>query len=99
MHRLWFWSRLAAICNLFFVLSAVLQQTYSGANNATTGTVYILGYFLALILNPLINLIYLLKIITGKKHQLQPFWLACANFVALLLQLLFIIFLNDKQHR
>lgn len=99
MRRLQFWSRLVFICNLFFVISMLVQRWAGGQNNTVSSTVFIIGYFLALIINPVVNLVYAVKLIGGRGEGLVPFWLPLANFVFLLLQLQFIFFLNDTEYR
>lgn len=94
-----FFSRVALVCNIFFLLSASLQVYDWAAGSNFNGTIIIIGYFLALILNPLINLTALFILLFRKKitGKAAP-WLLIVNLVFLIFQLLFIIYLtaNNK---
>lgn len=98
MRWLLFLSRVAFICNLFFIVSAALQYKNLELNQQVVSTILILGYFLAVfIFNPLANLFYFVTLFTRRRlFSIVPSWLVMANFIFLLLQALFIIFfLND----
>ena len=99
MRWLLFLSRLALICNLFFLLSASLQVYDWAQNSEVNSTILIIGYFLALILNPLTNLFYLLVIMLRKKLTSSvPLWLIISNIIFLVIQLLFIIYLTASNN-
>jgi hypothetical protein len=96
-----FLSRVAFICNLFFVLSVLLQWKLFLSNQAALSTILIAGFLLApLLFNPLANLMYLALLISKKQvAPVVPKWLAVANFIFLLLQILFVLFfLHDPFH-
>ncbi|HEY9364421.1 MAG TPA: hypothetical protein VIQ00_14230 [Chitinophagaceae bacterium] len=98
MRWLLFLSRLAFICNIFFLLSASLQVYDWAANNDFNGTIIIIGYFMALLLNPLVNLTCLVILVIRKKlPDVLPTWLPLANLVFLIMQLLFIIYLTANK--
>ena len=92
-----FLSRVAFICNLFFLATVVLHFQPYVSDPAAVSTIVIMGYFLSLFLfNPVVNIAYLVLLLRGKKIvDIVPRWLAIANFIFLLLQILFILFLND----
>jgi hypothetical protein len=93
-----FLSRLAFICNIFFLFAVLLQTTNWLPQQDITGTVAIIGYFMALIVNPLVNLCYLVLLLLGKKAKIgTKRWLVVANMVFLLLQIIFIFYLNDQK--
>ncbi len=101
MRRLLHLSRIAFVCNLFFLLSALLQWTAFVENEAVVSTIIITGYFMAIfIFSPLVNFLYGVHLVLRKNlFLLVPRWLVVGNFVFLLLQILFIIFyLNDTFH-
>jgi hypothetical protein len=51
------------------------------------------------IINPFINLSYLiLFIVARKKLKLVPSWLLTANILFLVIQILYIFYLNDTRH-
>ncbi len=91
-----FLSRVAFICNIFSIFSVLLLWRNFIADQALVSTILITGYFLAIIFNPLVNIIYLVLLVRKRLIQLYtPKWLAVANFIFLLLQLQYILFLND----
>lgn len=96
MRWLLFLSRLAFICNLFFLLSFSLQFYDWSANNMVVSTILIIGYLLAIIINPITNIIYFIVSITGKKHPV-PGWLVTMNVLFLIMQLVYIILINPMQ--
>lgn len=99
MRWLLFLSRLAFICNVCFVLALSLRIFNWLHNEDLTGTILIIGYFLVVLFNPLVNLCYLALFAARKKFwQTVPSWLITANIMFLLLQLFYIFYLNDQQH-
>jgi hypothetical protein len=101
MRSLPFLSRIAFVCNLFFILSLLLQWKYIALPQSLTSTILITGLLLApLLFNPLVNIFYLLMLLQRKfQNGLVPKWLAATNFIFLLLQILFVLFfLHDPFH-
>jgi hypothetical protein len=101
MHWCRFLSRVAFICNLFFVLGVLLQSTSFLSSQALRSTILIAGFILApFLFNPLVNLMYLALLV--RRKPLAPSvsrWLAFANFIFLLVQILFLLFfLHDPFH-
>ncbi len=95
MRLLLFLSRVAFICNIFFLLSASLQFYNWARNSEVNSTIIIIGYFLAILFNPLINICYFFLLIFRKKiAEIIPLWLVIANVIFLILQLLFVIYLT-----
>jgi hypothetical protein len=100
MRWLYFLSRLAFICNLFFLLAFSLQLTQWLKDENLTATIAVMGYFLAIILNPIVNLCYLVLFVLRKPFWKKvPAWLVTANVMFLLFQIFYILYLNDPQHR
>jgi hypothetical protein len=98
MRALLFLSRIAFICNIFSIFAIVLLWKNFIGDQAVVSTIGIIGYFLAVILNPLVNLLYLVFLLRKKLYKAVPRWLVLANFIFLVLQLQYILFLNDKLH-
>jgi len=86
-------SRVAFICNLFFVLCLILQWKLFISNAGLVSTTIILGYLLApFVANPLVNIAYLSVLLQRKPvTAFVPKWLAVANFIFLLLQIFFVL--------
>lgn len=98
MLRLIFLSRLALVCNVFFLLAVSLQMSNWLHNKDLSALILIIGYFLAGILNPFVNAAYFLFYLLRKKTGV-PFWLRLFNFLVLLLQIIYILYLNDVQRQ
>ncbi|MDB5197274.1 MAG: hypothetical protein JWP88_1645 [Flaviaesturariibacter sp.] len=98
MRFVLFLSRAAFICNLFFLLALLLRMFPWANNGVAVSTSVIIGYFMVALFNPLVNLIYLVLLIRKKLFIQLPRWLVIANFIFLLLQLQYILFLNDTFH-
>jgi hypothetical protein len=94
-----FISRLAFICNVFFVLVVVVQLTDWIQQQDATATIAIMGYFLALLVNPLVNLLVgIMFLFKRGVTTTVPRWLLWTNFAFFILQLVYIIYLNDTKH-
>ena len=99
MRWLLFLSRLAFICNVFFLLALLVQMTNWISHEAITGTIAITGYLMVAILNPFVNLAYLVVKVLGKKLSIiVPSWLIISNIVFLIMQFFYILYLNDTLH-
>ncbi len=91
-----FLSRLAFICNIFSLVCILLLWRNFISDEAVVSTTFIIGYFLAIIFNPLVNIIYLTILLRRRRlAEYLPKWLAVTNFIFLLVQLQYIFFLND----
>jgi hypothetical protein len=97
MRWLLFLSRLAFICNVFFLLAVSLQLFRWFRNEDAEATVIILGYMMVLVLNPVANLCSLFLFFRSPATlQMIPRWIIYANAVFLGVQVLYIIYLNDR---
>ncbi len=99
MKWILFTGRVALICNLCSVFTVIiLFQQYIG-NNQVVSSIIIVGYVLAMVFNPLWNLAVLLLLVFRRElYRALPKWLVIVNFIFLLLQLQYIIFLNDRTY-
>ncbi|ANE50047.1 hypothetical protein [Flavisolibacter tropicus] len=96
MRWLLFLSRVAFICNLFSVLTLLILWKNIIQLQALVGTIGIMGYVLAIVFNPLVNLLYALFFLFKRSAlAVIPGWLMVANFLFLLLQALYIFLQND----
>jgi hypothetical protein len=100
MRWLLFLSRVAFICNLFFLLTVLLQWRNLIGDERIASTVVIIGYFFAVfIFSPIVNISYGITLMRKKSlFTFIPRWLVLTNFIFLLLQLQYILFLNDTIH-
>ncbi|MGZ3839588.1 MAG: hypothetical protein ACXVBI_13525 [Flavisolibacter sp.] len=99
MRWLLFLSRLAFICNIFFLMAVSLQWFNWVHNQDITATIAIIGYFMVAFVNPIVNVLYLALFFFRKKFwQLLPAWLIAANVLFLVTQIFYILYLNDTKH-
>jgi hypothetical protein len=99
MRWLLFLSRLAFICNICFLLAFSLKVTRWIPDHDLESTVVIIGFFLVVFFNPLVNFLYLFLFIIRKKFwRTVPSWLIMANVLFLVMQIFYILYLNDPQH-
>ena len=91
MRTLLFLSRLAFSCNLFFLLTVLLQWRNFIGDPGMVSTIVIIGYVGAFLYNPVVNLAYLV-IFALKRSLLHPHpkWLIGANILLLFIQLVYI---------
>jgi hypothetical protein len=98
MRWLLFISRVAFICNICFLVGFSLKISNWLPNQDLSGTIVIIGFFLVALFNPLVNLCYLVLFLFRKKITLYiPVWLITANILFLVMQLFYILYLNDAQ--
>lgn len=97
MRWLLFLSRLAFVCNCFFLLALSLQFGRWFHNQDAEATVLIIGYFMAGILNPIAVTCCLLFLLL-KRSRLTPLpkWLMTANGVFLIFQVFYLLHLNGR---
>jgi hypothetical protein len=93
MHWLPFLSRVAFICNLFFLATVLLHYHNYINDPVAVSTIVILGYILAVFLfNPIVNISCLVLLLQKKKlFELIPRWLVITNFIFLIVQLPYIL--------
>lgn len=97
MRWVLFLSRVAFICNAFFLLAVSLQLGKWFQNQDAEATTIIIGYFMAALLNPAANLCcFILLVSNRKKLAIVPKWLMIVNALFLILQILYIFHLNGK---
>ncbi|RYZ28818.1 MAG: hypothetical protein EOO10_08265 [Chitinophagaceae bacterium] len=97
MRWLLFLSRLAFICNCFFLLAVSLQLGRWFQNQDAEATTIIIGYFMSALLNPAAIISYLLLFFLNKsKLQVVPKWLILLNTLFLFLQIFYILHLNAQ---
>jgi hypothetical protein len=92
-------SRVAFICNVCFLIAFSVQMTDWIKNEDITSMIALIGYVMGFVLNPLLVVCYLLIFIISKKIlKTVPSWLVTANILFLVIQILYILYLNDQRH-
>jgi hypothetical protein len=92
MRLIRFLSQFAFICNLCFVFAFAIQRIPDPPGSGLIPTIVILGDVVSLIVNLIVNACYaglLLRRIPFR--NILPVWLIIANFLFLILQLIFIL--------
>ena len=68
-------------------------------NDDISSMVALIGYVMGFIINPLLVICYLsFFIVSRKRLKTVPSWLLTANILFLVIQLLYILYLNDTRH-
>ncbi|MBZ4191090.1 hypothetical protein [Niabella beijingensis] len=99
MRWLIFLSRVAFICGIMVILAFTLLFVEWNKGETVSSTIITSGYALGLVFIPLINLIYLVCWITGKKPgSVVPRWLLLFNIACLFLIFAYIFYINDPYY-
>ena len=99
MQRLYFFSRVAFICNIFFVICFSIQLSNWVKDEQIKSSIVMLGFVIGIPLNLVVNFFYLGFTLFRKKiSSVIPSWLITANVLFLVIQILYFIYLNDTQH-
>ena len=99
MRRTLFLSRVAFVCNVFFLLAFSVQVSRWLTNPEVVSFIMLMGYMLVLLFSPLVNICYLVLLLLRKKFWLVvPAWLITANVLFLIMQIFYILYLNDTNH-
>ena len=89
-------SRLAFICNLFFLLAFSLQLSNWIKNEQIISSIVLIGYVMGFILNPLANFSYVVfGIVSRKSLKIVPSWLIVANALFLVIEAFYILYINS----
>lgn len=95
MRWLLFLSRVAFLSGIMLVLAFSLLIFNWNKDETISSVIITAGYGLAFIMIPLINLLYLILVIAGKKiPQIVPRWLIIFNVCCLLILISYILYLN-----
>lgn len=95
MRWLLFLSKLAFICNVLFLVAFAFRIGNWIHYQDVISIVIIIGWVLVFLFNPLVNLCYLILFLTKKKSlAIVPVWLKTSNIFFLIIELIFVAFLN-----
>ena len=99
MRFILFLSRIAFICNICFLFAFSLQLTKWIHNEQLSSTIVVAGYVMGFVINPLVIIIYFLTFLISRKTlKGVPSWLITANILFFVIQILYILYLNDTRH-
>lgn len=90
-------SRLAFICNLFFLLAFSIQISNWIKDEQLISTIVVIGYVMGFLINPLANFCYLFTVILARKRlAIVPAWLIVANVLFLVIDAFYILYINSQ---
>jgi hypothetical protein len=96
MRWLLFLSRVALICNIFFLLAFSLQLGKWIKDEDITSMIFIIGYVLGFIFNVSVNICYFFTaLFARKKLSVVPSWLLVANVLFLVIDAFYILYINN----
>jgi hypothetical protein len=94
-----FFSRVAFICNICFLIAFSVQLTDWIKNQDISSMVALIGYVMGFIINPLLIVCYIIFFVASRRRlKAVPSWLRTANILFLVIQILYILYLNDTRH-
>lgn len=95
MQKILFLSRVAFICNCFFVIAVSLRFSNWISNPDLQSTVAQLGLVMAIPINVVLQLTLLVLLLIGKRPGRHiPLWLLAGNVLFLMLQVFYFIYVN-----
>lgn len=92
MSKLLFFSRVAFLCNCCFVIAYLLKYLPAIANGVVPSTIIVMGTVVAIVLNVLINLLYVMIVLAGKPLTVfVPKWVIAFNFLFFFAQVILLL--------
>ena len=92
MSRLPFFSRVAFICNVCFLLVWLLRYLPAMPLYFLTSTIIIAGIVMSFVMNGLVNIMYAALLVRRRPITMYvPVWLATVNFIFLIVQFYLIV--------
>ncbi len=94
MRLVRFFSRVAFICNICFLVASLRQWIFLPLDKDLTGDIIVLGLLGSVVLNVIMNLIVLVLFLIGKLRAAAiPMWLLVVNLIFFIGQIL--LFYNN----
>ena len=92
MSNLLFFSRVALLCNICFIITFLLRYMPQLKEGFFVSTIIILGLVLSIVINVITNLFYLLITVADKPiSHYVPRWLVMINFLFFVFQAILLI--------
>ena len=92
MSRLRFFSRVAFLCNICFLLALFILWLDQPPEGDMVSLVIVIGFVLAVIVNFIVNFAYGIQLIRRKQlTPVIPRWLIIANFIFLIPQIILLM--------
>lgn len=97
MRWLLFLSRVGLICGIAMIIAFSLLLTNWNRDEVISSSILFAGYGLAILVIPLVNLLYLFLWIFGKKPtKFVPGWLVFFNVLCVFILLVYVLVLNNE---
>ena len=84
-------SKAAFVCNICFLIALLILHVRRQTDQELSSLVIVMGFFLAVVLNLIVNAWIGQWLIRKKTMPGLPAWLRYSNFIFLVLQLIFIL--------
>ena len=92
MPKLYFFSRVALLCNICFLITFFIRHVPRLQDGFFISTIIIVGLVLSIVINALVNLFYLVVTVAGKPViHFVPLWLVAINFLFFVFQAILLI--------
>ena len=92
MAKLSFFSRLAFLCNICFLVTFIIRYVPALKDGIFVSTIIVIGLVMAIVINVIINLFYLLIIVADKPiSHYVPLWLVIINFLFFVFQVILLM--------
>jgi hypothetical protein len=92
MPKLLFFSRVALLCNICFLITLSMHYIPVITNGIIPSTIIVLGNVLAIVINVLTNFLYVLITLADKPiSKFVPIWIIIVNFLFLIVQVILLI--------
>ncbi len=92
MPKLLFFSRVAFLCNICFLVAFLMHYMSTAYNGVVPATIIILGNVLAILINFMLNILTILLFLAGRVRMAGvPVWLISINFMFFVLQVIFLM--------
>ena len=91
MRKLLFFSRVAFICNVCFLVTFLMQYSSWLPSHVFSSTLLILGNVFALFMNFGVNVFYGILLLNRKELLEIPRWLIISNFLFFIIQLILLL--------
>lgn len=99
MRWLIFLSRVAFLCGIVMLLAFSLLFRNWNRDEALSSSMIMAGYSLGLIMIPVVNLLYLVLALLGKRPgRIVPGWLIAINILFFIILCSFIFYFNDPYY-
>lgn len=92
MPKLLFFSRVALLCNLCFLVTFLLRYAPGLKSSFFVSTIIIMGLVLGIVINTLVNILYLATTISRRPiSRFVPLWLIITNILFFIFQAILLL--------